>query len=214
LERQESALDPDPDNDRSDCGAGNGSRMGAVTGKGLHDLIRQEFGIRATFFVSLVFGLADLGHIVAEFAGLASGMGLFGISKYVVVPIGAFLVWVVVVYNSYQPFERILILFCVPGLGVSCASELACRNSRHIRPQSCEEFRLPGHGCGPDWHNYHTLDAVLSASFNRCERHRQETVLACQVGRYFRMHHNGRDRVLYRVILRRYAICFRISEHL
>jgi NRAMP (natural resistance-associated macrophage protein)-like metal ion transporter len=87
------------------------ARMGAITGKGLHDLIREEFGIRATFFVSLVFGLADLGNIVAEFAGLASGMGLFGISKYIVVPIGAFLVWVVVVKNSYQPFERILIGF-------------------------------------------------------------------------------------------------------
>jgi NRAMP (natural resistance-associated macrophage protein)-like metal ion transporter len=87
------------------------ARMGAVTGKGLHDLIREEFGIRATFFVSFVFGLADLGNIVAEFAGLASGMGLFGISKYIVVPIGAFLVWIVVVHNSYKPFERILILF-------------------------------------------------------------------------------------------------------
>jgi len=86
------------------------ARMGAVTGKGLHDLIREEFGIRATFFVSFVFGLADLGNIVAEFAGLASGMGLFGISKYIVVPIGACLVWIVVVHNSYKPFERILIL--------------------------------------------------------------------------------------------------------
>lgn len=87
------------------------ARMGAITGKGLHDLIREEFGIRATFFVSLVFGLADLGNIVAEFAGLASGMGLFGVSKYIVVPIGAFLVWIVVVHNSYKPFERILIGF-------------------------------------------------------------------------------------------------------
>ena len=87
------------------------ARMGAVTGKGLHDLIREEFGIRATFFVSFVFGLADLGNIVAEFAGLASGMGLFGISKYIVVPIGAFLVWIVVVHNSYKLFERILIFF-------------------------------------------------------------------------------------------------------
>jgi len=86
------------------------ARMGAVTGKGLHDLIREEFGIRATFFVSLVFGLADLGNIVAEFAGLAAGMGLFGFSKYMVVPIGAFLVWFVVVRNSYKPVERILIL--------------------------------------------------------------------------------------------------------
>ncbi|GAC1435132.1 MAG: hypothetical protein NVS1B11_20050 [Terriglobales bacterium] len=65
------------------------ARMGAVTGKGLSDLIREEFGFRATFFTMFVLGLADLGNIIAEFAGLASGMGLFGISKYIVVPIGA-----------------------------------------------------------------------------------------------------------------------------
>src|ERR1700681_3880497 len=78
------------------------ARMGAVTGKGLSDLIREEFGFRVTFFTMLVLGLADLGNIAAEFAGIASGMGLFGASKYIVVPIGAFLVWSAVVGNSYK----------------------------------------------------------------------------------------------------------------
>jgi len=87
------------------------ARMGAVTGKGLSDLIREEFGFRATFFTMFVLGIADLANIVAEFAGLASGMGLFGISKYIVVPAGALLVWVVVVGNSYKPVERLLVLF-------------------------------------------------------------------------------------------------------
>jgi Mn2+/Fe2+ NRAMP family transporter len=93
------------------------ARMGAVTGKGLADLIREEFGLRATFFVMLVLGLADFGNIMAEFAGLASGMGIFhgslGIaaSKYVVVPLGAALVWFVVVRGTYKPVERILIFF-------------------------------------------------------------------------------------------------------
>lgn len=87
------------------------ARMGAVTGKGLADLIREEFGLRATFFVMLVLGLADFGNIMAEFAGLASGMGIFGVSKYIVVPVGAALVWFVVVGGSYKPVERILILF-------------------------------------------------------------------------------------------------------
>lgn len=86
------------------------ARMGAVTGKGLADLIREEFGLRATFFVMLVLGLADFGNIMAEFAGLASGMGIFGVSKYIVVPIGAALVWFVVVRGTYKPVERILIL--------------------------------------------------------------------------------------------------------
>ncbi|HET7184475.1 MAG TPA: Nramp family divalent metal transporter [Terriglobales bacterium] len=87
------------------------ARMGAVTGKGLSDLIREEFGFRATFFTMLVLGLADLGNIAAEFAGIASGLGIFGISKYLTVPFGAVLVWAVVVYGTYKPVERILLLF-------------------------------------------------------------------------------------------------------
>ena len=87
------------------------ARMGAVTGKGLADLIREEFGLRATFFTMTVLGLADFGNIMAEFAGVASGMGIFHISKYIAVPIGAVLVWAVVVHGSYKPVERILIVF-------------------------------------------------------------------------------------------------------
>jgi NRAMP (natural resistance-associated macrophage protein)-like metal ion transporter len=86
------------------------ARMGAITGKGLSDLIREEFGLRMTFFTMIVLGLADFGNIAAEFAGLASGMGIFGISKYVAVPIGAALVWVVIVRGSYKPVERILLI--------------------------------------------------------------------------------------------------------
>ena len=86
------------------------ARMGAITGKGLSDLIREEFGLRATFFTMLVLGLADFGNIIAEFAGLASGMGIFGVSKYLVVPAGAVLVWTLIVRGRYKPVERILIV--------------------------------------------------------------------------------------------------------
>ncbi len=86
------------------------ARMGAITGKGLSDLIREEFGLRATFFTMLVLGCADFGNIVAEFAGLASGMGLFGVSKFLVVPAGAILVWTLIVRGRYKPVERILIV--------------------------------------------------------------------------------------------------------
>ncbi len=86
------------------------ARMGAVTGKGLSDLIREEFGLRATFFTMLVLGLADFGNIISEFAGLASGMGIFGVSKYIVVPLGALLVWTLIVRGKYKPVERILII--------------------------------------------------------------------------------------------------------
>ncbi len=86
------------------------ARMGAITGKGLSDLIREEFGLRATFFTMLVLGVADFGNIIAEFAGLASGMGIFGVSKYIVVPLGAAIVWTLIVRGSYRPVERILII--------------------------------------------------------------------------------------------------------
>lgn len=87
------------------------ARMGAVTGKGLSDLIREEFGFRATFFTMLILGVADFGNIMAEFAGVASGMGLFGVTKYIAVPIGAAIVWILVVSGSYKMVERILIAF-------------------------------------------------------------------------------------------------------
>ncbi len=86
------------------------ARMGAITGKGLSDLIREEFGLRMTFFTMIVLGLADFGNIAAEFAGLASGAGIFGVSKYIAVPAGAILVWTVIVKGSYKPVERILLL--------------------------------------------------------------------------------------------------------
>jgi Mn2+/Fe2+ NRAMP family transporter len=85
------------------------ARMGAVTGKGLSDLIREEFGLRATFFTMLVLGIADFFNISSEFAGLASGMGIFGISKYIIVPIGAVAVWTLIVRGRYKPVERLLI---------------------------------------------------------------------------------------------------------
>ncbi len=69
------------------------SRMGAVTGKGLSDLIREEFGFRLTFFVMVTLVVTNFGNVVAEFAGIASSLELFGWSKYIVVPAAAFVVW-------------------------------------------------------------------------------------------------------------------------
>lgn len=86
------------------------ARMGAITGKGLSDLIREEFGLRATFFTLALLGLADVTTLSAEFAGVASGLGIFGISKYFTVPLGAAIVWLVIVRGSYKPVERLLLL--------------------------------------------------------------------------------------------------------
>src|SRR5215216_3639011 len=69
------------------------SRMGAVTGKGLSDLIREEFGLRTTFFVMAALVLANLTNVMANFAGVASSLSLFHVSKYLSVPLVAFGVW-------------------------------------------------------------------------------------------------------------------------
>ena len=104
------------------------ARMGAVTGKGLSDLIREEFGLRATFFTMAVLGMADFMNIITEFSGLASGMRLFGISKYIVVPLGAVLVWTVVVRGRYRPVEKILLVASLVYLAYPLSAFLAKPN--------------------------------------------------------------------------------------
>jgi Mn2+/Fe2+ NRAMP family transporter len=87
-------------------------RMGVITGKGLSDLIREEFGLRSTFFVMVTGFLVDLGNVVAEFAGVAASMQLFGVSKYIAVPIAALLVWVLVLKGTYRQVEVIFLILC------------------------------------------------------------------------------------------------------
>src|SRR5215831_2392341 len=89
------------------------SRMGAVTGKGLSDLIREEFGLRITFFTMALLLLVNLTNVMSEFAGIASSLGLFGISKYITVPLAAVAVWFLVVQGNYQSVEKIFLFACV-----------------------------------------------------------------------------------------------------
>src|SRR5260221_1402348 len=85
------------------------ARMGAVTGKGLSDLIREEFGFRLTFIVMVTLIITNFGNVVAEFAGIASSMELFHLSKYIVVPVAAVIVWVLVVRGTYNSVEKIFL---------------------------------------------------------------------------------------------------------
>jgi len=89
------------------------SRMGAVTGKGLSDLIREEFGLRTTFLMMAALVLLNLTNIMADFAGIASSLELFGISRYITVPLGAAAVWLLVVKGSYTSVEKIFLIACV-----------------------------------------------------------------------------------------------------
>src|SRR5579864_4664540 len=101
------------------------ARMAVVTGKGLSDLIREEFGFRPTFFVMVAGFLVDLGNVVAEFAGVASAMEIFGISRYIAVPIAGFVVWVLVLRGTYRQVEKVFLALCTFYLAYAFSAILA-----------------------------------------------------------------------------------------
>jgi Mn2+/Fe2+ NRAMP family transporter len=86
------------------------ARMGAVTGKGLSDLIREEFGLRITFLMMLGILIVNFGNVVTEFAGIASSLQLFGVSKNISVPICAVIVWLIIVKGQYKSVEKIFLV--------------------------------------------------------------------------------------------------------
>jgi Mn2+/Fe2+ NRAMP family transporter len=86
------------------------ARMAAVTGKGLSDLIREQFGLRITFFMMIGLILTNFGNIVGEFAGIAGSLELFSVSKYISVPVCAAIVWLIVVKGQYKSVEKVFLV--------------------------------------------------------------------------------------------------------
>jgi Mn2+/Fe2+ NRAMP family transporter len=101
------------------------ARMGVITGKGLSDLIREEFGFRSTFFVMVIGFFVDLANVVAEFAGVAASMQIFHVSKYIAVPVAAIIVWVLVLRGTYRQVEVIFLFACVLYLSYLFSAFLA-----------------------------------------------------------------------------------------
>lgn len=101
------------------------ARMGVVTGKGLSDLIREEFGFRVTFFLMIGVLAVALGNILAEFAGVAASLELFGISRYLSVPGAALLVWWLVVRGTAKSVEKVFLAICVVYLAYVFSAFLA-----------------------------------------------------------------------------------------
>jgi len=89
------------------------SRMAVVTGKGLADLIREEFGVRVTFYAMVVLIFSNLFNTISEFAGIAASAELFGISKYVLVPLCAVFVWWLIVKGTYKSVEKVFLVACL-----------------------------------------------------------------------------------------------------
>ncbi|HTZ40208.1 MAG TPA: Nramp family divalent metal transporter [Syntrophales bacterium] len=88
------------------------ARLGVVTGKGLSDLIREQYGVKVTFFTMLALLITNFGNITAEFAGLAASLEIFGVSRYISVPLGAAAVWYLVVWGNYRVVEKVFLFAC------------------------------------------------------------------------------------------------------
>ncbi|MBI5849342.1 MAG: Nramp family divalent metal transporter [Nitrospirae bacterium] len=93
------------------------ARMGVITGKGLSDLIRENFGVKTAFFMMLGLFVANFGNTVANLAGWAASMEILGFSKFVMVPVGAISIWILVTKGSYRFVEKILLFACLLYFG-------------------------------------------------------------------------------------------------
>lgn len=89
------------------------SRMGVVTGKGLADLIREKFGVKITFYAMLVFLVSNFANTIAEFSGIAASCEIFGISRYISLPIAAVFIWWIVVKGTYKSVEKVFLVACL-----------------------------------------------------------------------------------------------------
>ena len=101
------------------------ARMGITTGKGLADLIRERFGVKITAFAMFCLLLANFGTTVAQFAGIAAGVELLGISRYVAVPVAALLIWLLVTRGSYSRVEKFLLVLCLASLSYVISAFMA-----------------------------------------------------------------------------------------
>lgn len=100
-------------------------RMGVITGKGLSDLIRENYGVKTTFFMMLGLLIANFGNTVANFAGWAASMEILGFTKYIMVPLGAVTIWILVTKGSYRVVEFILLYACIIFVGYIISGVMA-----------------------------------------------------------------------------------------
>jgi NRAMP (natural resistance-associated macrophage protein)-like metal ion transporter len=123
------------------------ARMGVVTGKGLSDLIREEFGLRVTFFMMILLVIVNFGNVMAEFSGIAGSMQLFHVSKYISVPLCAFVVWLLVVKGDYKSVEKVFLIASVVYIAYIFAGVLSSPNWHEAIVQT---VKLPGRSVWSD----------------------------------------------------------------
>jgi len=122
------------------------ARMGAVTGKGLSDLIRENFGVRWTMFAMVILFIANLFTIIADFAGIAASGEIFGISRFISVPFMAAIIWFTVLRGSYKIVERVFLGFCLAQFAYIFSGFMAHPDwSLALRHTLVPSFRMDAH---------------------------------------------------------------------
>jgi NRAMP (natural resistance-associated macrophage protein)-like metal ion transporter len=111
------------------------ARMGVVTGKGLSDLIREKFGAKITFYLMIGMFLTNMGNVFSEFAGIAAGMEVFGVNKFISVPMSAFLVWWMVVKGTYKSVEKAFLVACVFYISYIITGAIVKPDWNHVAEQ-------------------------------------------------------------------------------
>jgi NRAMP (natural resistance-associated macrophage protein)-like metal ion transporter len=111
------------------------ARMGVVTGKGLSDLIREKFGAKITFYLMIGMFLTNMGNVVSEFAGVAAGMEIFGVNRFISVPLSAFLVWWMVVKGTYKSVEKAFLIACMFYVSYVITGIIVKPNWGHVADQ-------------------------------------------------------------------------------
>ena len=137
------------------------ARMGAVTGKGLSDLIREEFGLRVTAVCMLLLVVVNFTNVVTEFAGIAGSMQLFHVSKFISVPVGALLVWALVVRGDYKSVEKIFLFASVVYLAYIVAGVLGRPDWHEALVQT---VRLPPRSAWRDHAYLYSTIAVIGTT--------------------------------------------------
>ncbi len=173
------------------------ARMGAITGKGLSDLIREEFGFRITFLMMLGLIICNFGNVVTEFAGIAGSLELFNVSRFISVPVCAILVWFLAVKGSYKTVEKVFLvasLFYVAYIfaGIKAKPDWNIALAATVTPPRLHELRNPsyvymvigliGTTIAP-WMQFYLQSSIVEKGVN--ERHYKMTRLDVVVGCFF-----------------------------
>ena len=142
------------------------ARLAAHTGKGLAALIREQFSLRLSAFAVFAFAIANLGLVVTEFAGIASAFELWGVSRYLSVPIAAVAIWLLVIVGSYRYAERVFLLLTLAFVTYPIAMVLGHPDWKQVgaphRPAPRHLVQgLPAGGRGPHRHHHHPLHPAL-----------------------------------------------------